>query len=144
MRKYESISCNRGEFFVRDQTVRIEVIININKVCIVTRRRRNKLQKMIEGNKKNMTILSQNIPQGTCKDRVEAYLDDIVHDLKPEILFLNEINADTIEESCPQGYRVIKGRLDNADKIRLSAIVKNNLNVEELEINMPNLVFAFS
>ena len=64
-RKYESISCNRSEFFVRNQTVKIEVIINIKKVCIVTRKRRNKLQKVIEGNKKNMTILSQNIPQHT-------------------------------------------------------------------------------
>ena len=56
-------------------------------------------------------------------------------DLKPDILFLNEVNANTVEESCPEGYKVTRGRLENANKVRLSAIVKHNCLVEELEMS---------
>ena len=59
----------------------------------------------------------------------------IVSDLKPDILFLNEVNANTVEESCPEGYKVTRGRLENANKVRLSAIVKHNCLVEELEMS---------
>ena len=138
-RNFESISVNTGEFFTNTVKYKYQEYYYLTKyiknVCKLTRKRRNKLKKAAEGNKRNMTILSQNIPQGTCRERVEAYLDDIVNDLKPEVLFLNEINADTVEESCPDGYRVIKGRLENANKIRLSAIVKKTCNVEELEMD---------
>ena len=138
-RFYESMSVNTEEFYVEIIKYRYQEYYYLVKcsrnMCNLTRKRRNKLKKSVEGNKKNMIILSQNIPQGTCKERVESYLDDIVNDLKPEVLFLNEVNANTVEESCPEGYRVIKGKLENANKMRLSAIVKKTCNVEELEMD---------
>ena len=107
----------------------------------LTRKKRNKLQKVINGNRKELVVMSQNIPQGTNRDSVGVYLDTIINSYKPAVLFLNEIKADIVKEACPEGYLFIPGSLKDAKVLRLSAIVRKQLSyeVQEMKCELPTL-----
>ena len=60
-RLYENVSINDKEFFTYEGTGTLGeyeygMLFYIEHVCVLTRKRRNKLKKSIEGNKRNMTI----------------------------------------------------------------------------------------
>ena len=104
----------------------------------MSRRRRNKQQKMINGNRRSLnklTVLSQNIPQGTNKELVGTYLDILINTYKPAVLFINEVDADIVNASCPEGYTFLKGYIKDAKVIRLSAVVRKGLKVEQQEMS---------
>ena len=135
-RLYENVSIkNDKEFFTYEGTGTLGeygMLFYIEHVCVLKRKRRNKLKKSIQGNKRNMTKTYKTYHRVRVKTESKRIL--IVSDLKPDILFLNEVNANTVEESCPEGYKVTRGRLENANKVRLSAIVKHILEPSQLRI----------
>ena len=136
---FENISLKGEGFYNSDVRIRVLFIMIVKNyseyVLKPTNKERNKLKKMVEGNKRSMTVMSQNIPQGTCSERVSAYLDNIVEIFKPEVLFVNEVDTKVVDEACPDGYYVISGRLEKAKVIRLSAVIKKSIDVTEMDMS---------
>ena len=136
---FENISLKGEGFFNSDVRIRVlftMIVKNYSEYVLKpTNKERNKLKKMVEGNKRSMTVMSQNIPQGTCSERVSAYLDNIVETFKPEVLFVNEVDTKVVDEACPDGYYVISGRLEKAKVIRLSAVIKKSIDVTEMDMS---------
>ena len=70
------------------------MLFYIEHVCVLKRKRRTKLKKSIQGNKRNMTKTYKTYHRVRVKTESKRIL--IVSDLKPDILFLNEVNANTV------------------------------------------------
>ena len=134
----ENAKCNETILLWRSVDLVKLLLIGANEEFRISRRKINKLQKIKNGNRRarrnQLTVLSQNIPQGTNKDLVGVYLDLLINVHKPAILFINEVDAETVNASCPEGYSFIKGSIKDAKTVRLCAIVRKDLKVEQQEM----------
>ena len=115
----------------------------------VTRRRRNKLMKMYNGNKRrapskpvavapSFNVIHQNIPGGKKQsiEKVGEYIEGLLKRFKPAMLFLSEVDPMMVEANTPAEYTFIKGTLRGSDNVRICALLKVTEKYEVIPLNL--------
>ena len=110
-------------------------------------RKRNKETKIVNGNifQKQLAVFHQNIcgkknPKDTITD-----IETLLHKLVPDVLVISEADTKIVTAWTYPGYVAHQGRLDGADLVRVSALVRKGIphNITFLECEVPHLVINF-
>ena len=87
------------------------------------------------GKKKSMTIIAQNIPGCFGSSEVENKIHELVSRYSPTVLCIGEVRQSTIKTINLPGYKLVKGKQQNADDCRINMLVKEAVNCELLDLS---------
>ena len=87
----------------------------------------NNTMHALNGNIRQLHVLHQNIPGMTKPDQASIHIDNIIDLYRPHVLFLGEVDANTVSLCCPENYIFIPGTLKNSNKIRISCLIHQNV-----------------
>ena len=94
----------------------------------------NKEMHCTNGNIRQLHFFHQNIPGTTRQEQVAIHIDNIIDLYRPHVLFLGEIDSDTVSLCCPENYIFIPGKQLNSNKIRISCLVHQNVKYKAVDI----------
>ena len=94
----------------------------------------NKLVRCINGNiQKAITVVFQNIPDFTPIDDIHIDIANLMHAYKyPAVLMIGEADSDKVRMCTPSDYTFVKGKMKDASKIRVSALVSKSVKYREI------------
>ena len=138
---------NHGQSSVSSFLTHLTVLFRfLPQGTLMSRRRRNKLMKMYNGNKRisrkpvavapSFNVIHQNLPHWKTIEQVGVDLDLIVKRFKPAILFISEVDPARVEVNTPDGYTFVKGTLKDKDFVRVCALTKVTEAYEILDLNL--------
>ena len=94
----------------------------------------NKLVRCINGNiQKSITVVFQNIPDITPVNDIHIDIANLMNYYKhPAVLMIGEADSDKIKLCTPSDYTFVKGKMNDANKIRISALVSKNYKYRDI------------
>ena len=92
----------------------------------------NVVMRMLHGNGRDLLVLYQNIPGTYSSTNTISKIETILDKFKPHVLGIAEPVYNDMNQTW-DGYDLIQGYLNNGTKIRLNALVRNDLNYEVVE-----------
>ena len=101
----------------------------------------NKFMHLSNGNRSGrvkdfIDVMYQNLPGVLGVPTLGTQLVSIVERMHPDVLFVGEADSEDVKAACPEGYNWVGGSLKNKkDRIRVSAIVRENLPFKTFRIN---------
>ena len=102
-------------------------------VTVLTSRRRNRLQRALNGNGVTYPILFQNIPGKCGPDRVGDIITDILSRFDPLVLIIAETRSDVVASKTPSGYTHVPGTLKWRKNPRVSLLIKDGVKYKHEE-----------